>query len=209
MNFMNCWYFTAQDPYFNDRMNNNSLKNKLYSFFKKCSWSYRLQNTHYFRSRCDELNTLKPRQNGRHFAEDTFKCVFLDKNILISINISLKCVPKGPINNIPAQIPIIAWRRPGDKPLSEPMMVSSLTYICVTRAHWIERTNPWAIRTVIWCNVIIFALRYTSFNGLLCAVRSSQVVEIGNNIFQSVPICINSLITKCKNNVSQCKYIWL
>ena len=28
-------------------------------------------------------------------------------------------------------------RRPGDKPLSEPMMVSLLTHICVTRPRWV------------------------------------------------------------------------
>ena len=33
-----------------------------------------------------------------------------------------KFVPKGPINNIQAWFHIIAWRRPGDKPLSELMM---------------------------------------------------------------------------------------
>ena len=36
---------------------------------------------------------------------------------------SLKFFPKGPINNIPALVQIMAWRWPGDKPLSEPMMV--------------------------------------------------------------------------------------
>ena len=36
--------------------------------------------------------------------------------------ISLKFVPKGPINNIPALVQIMAWRQTGDKPLSEPMM---------------------------------------------------------------------------------------
>ena len=40
------------------------------------------------------------------------------------LNISLKFVPKGPINNIPAMVQRMAWRRPGGKPLSEPMMVS-------------------------------------------------------------------------------------
>ena len=42
-----------------------------------------------------------------------------------------------PINNIPALVQIMAWRRPGDKPLSEPMMVSLLTHICVTRPQWV------------------------------------------------------------------------
>ena len=46
---------------------------------------------------------------------------------------SLKFVAKGPINNIPALVQIMAWRRPGDKPLSEPMVVGLLTHICVTR----------------------------------------------------------------------------
>ena len=79
------------------------------------------------------INTLRPRQNGRHFADDTFKPIFLNTNIKISIKISLKLVPKVPINNIPALVQIMAWRRPGDKPLSEPMMVSLTTHICVTR----------------------------------------------------------------------------
>ena len=33
-----------------------------------------------------------------------FKCIFLNENILISIKISLKLVPKGRINNIPALV---------------------------------------------------------------------------------------------------------
>ena len=79
------------------------------------------------------LNTLRPRQNGRHFADDTFKYIFLNENVIIAARISLKFVPKGPINNIPALVQIMAWRRPGDKPLFEPMMVSLPTHICVTR----------------------------------------------------------------------------
>ena len=69
------------------------------------------------------VNTLRPRQNGRHFADDILRCIFLNENIWISIEISLKFFPKGPINNIPALVQIMAWRRPGDKPLSEPLVV--------------------------------------------------------------------------------------
>ena len=47
----------------------------------------------------------------------------------IPIKISVKVVPKGPINNIPALVLIMAWHRPGNKPLSEPMMVRLLIYI--------------------------------------------------------------------------------
>ena len=49
--------------------------------------------------------------------------MFLNENLWISIKIPLKFVPKGPINNIPALVQVIAWRRPGDKQLSDPMMV--------------------------------------------------------------------------------------
>ena len=84
------------------------------------------------------FNTMRPRQNGRHFADDTFKRIFMNENVRISINISLKFVPKGLINNTPASVQIMAWRRPGDKPLSEPMMVSLLTHICVTRPQWVN-----------------------------------------------------------------------
>ena len=79
------------------------------------------------------VNTLRPRQNGRHFPDDIFKCIFLNGIFNISIKISLKFVPKDPINNIPTLVQIMAWRRPGDKPLSEPMMVSLLTHLRVTR----------------------------------------------------------------------------
>ena len=67
-------------------------------------------------------NSLRPRQNKRHFADDVFKCNFLNEKDWIPIKISLKLVPKGPINNIPAFVQIMAWRRTGDRPLSEPMM---------------------------------------------------------------------------------------
>ena len=84
---------------------------------------------------------LRPRQNGRHFADDTFKHIFLNENVRISIKISLKFVPKVPIDNIPALVQIMAWRRPGDKPLSEPIMVSLLTHICVTRPQWVKKDH--------------------------------------------------------------------
>ena len=53
------------------------------------------------------INSLRPRQKGRHFADD-------HENICIPIKISLKFVPKGSINNIPALAQIMAWRRAGD-----------------------------------------------------------------------------------------------
>ena len=77
------------------------------------------------------INTLRPRQNGRHFPDDICEHIFLNEIIGIAIQILLRFVPKGPIINIAALVQIIAWRRPGDKPLSEPMMASLQTHICV------------------------------------------------------------------------------
>ena len=102
------------------------------------------------------LNTLRPRQNGRRFADDTFRCIFWNENVRISIKISLKFVPKGLINNNPALVQIMAWRLPGDKPLSEPMMVSLLTHLCVTRPQWVNRnknTQYDNMEQMIWKNI--------------------------------------------------------
>ena len=84
------------------------------------------------------LNTLRPRQNGRRLADNICERIFLNGNILISINISLNVVPRGQINNIPALVQIIAWRGTGDKLLSEPMLIILLTHICVTRPQWVK-----------------------------------------------------------------------
>ena len=89
------------------------------------------------------VNTLRPRQNGRHFADDIFKCIFLNVNVWMPIKISLKLFPQGPINNIPALVQIMAWRRPGDKPLSGPMRVRLPTRICVTRPQWVNKVLAW------------------------------------------------------------------
>ena len=75
------------------------------------------------------VNSLRPRQNGCLFADDLFKCIFLNENVWISIKISLKFVPKGPINNILVLVQIMAWRRPGDKALSESMIDYRRIYV--------------------------------------------------------------------------------
>ena len=97
------------------------------------------------------FNTLRPTRNRRHFADDIFKCIFVNENVWISINISLKFVPRGPINNIPALVQIMAWRRSGDKPLSEPMMDSLLTHKCVTRPQWVNQRCTYIVTQQIRC----------------------------------------------------------
>ena len=100
-----------------------------------------------------QINTLRPRQNGRHFADDVFKCIFLNENVWISLKISLKFVAKGLIDNFPPLVQIMAWRRPGDKPLSETMMVSLLTHTCVTRPQWVNSSEACKIQLVFASHV--------------------------------------------------------
>ena len=51
---------------------------------------------------------------------DILKCIFVNENYWIEIKISLKFVP-----NILALVQKMAWRRIGDKPLSEPKLTRS------------------------------------------------------------------------------------
>ena len=83
-------------------------------------------------------NTLRPKQNSRHFPDDIFKCIFFNENVWTRMTFALKFVPKCSVDNIPVLLQTMAWRRPGDKPLSEPIMVSLLTHICVTRPQWVN-----------------------------------------------------------------------
>ena len=119
------------------------------------------------------ISTLRPRQNGRHFANDTFKRIFVNENVRILIEISLTFVPKGPINNIPSLVYIMAWRRPGDKPLSEPMMVCLPTHICVTRPQWV---NEQALK--LWHGLMIASTWNYKFN---IVVASNERQGVSNH----------------------------
>ena len=86
------------------------------------------------------FNTLRP------FPNDVFESICWKEYVWIPIKISLKFVPKSPINNITALVQIMAWRWPGIKPLSEPMLFIRLpTHICVTRPQRVNKV----------CNVLV------------------------------------------------------
>ena len=76
---------------------------------------------------------------------------------------SLKFVPKGPINNTTALVQIKAWRRPGNKLFSEPIIVRLPTHICVTRPPWVNH--------IVWSQVFrqhfqFHFLAYCGISGL-------------------------------------------
>ena len=95
-----------------------------------------------WRPYCLGLNVLT--HWGRDKMAAIFQMIFSNglsgnENVWISIYVSLKFVPRGPINNITTLLQVMAWRRPGDKPLFEPMMVRLTTHICVTRPQWVKK----------------------------------------------------------------------
>ena len=71
---------------------------------------------------------------------------FLNEYVLIAtcIKVPLKFAHKGPINNIPALVQKMAWRRQGDKPLSEAVMVNWLMHIHVTWPQWVYKSIQYA-----------------------------------------------------------------
>ena len=135
------------------------------------------------------LNTLRPRQNGRHFADAIFKCIFLNEHAWMPIKIALKFVPQGPINNIPTLVQIMAWHRPGNKPLLWPMMVRLPMHICVTRPQWVNEketkslanamelkyiTSYMHILSILFCFVLLWfetSQIYPCPSGLLNTLR--------------------------------------
>ena len=124
------------------------------------------------------LNTLRLRQDGWRYS-DIFKCIFVYENVWVSIEILLKIVPQGPINNIPALVQIMALHQPDDKPLSEPMMVSLVTHICVTQwvkyGHLDMGSNELIVLPLIrhyWCLVEL------DFDACQCAYHYQSMLLI-------------------------------
>ena len=86
----------------------------------------------------NNINSSPPGQNGYHFTDNLFKLIFVNENVRISIWISLKFVPKGPIDNKSALVKVMAWCWTGGEPLPDQYCPSSLTDICSTRGRWVK-----------------------------------------------------------------------
>ena len=151
------------------------------------------------------LNTLRPKQNGRRFPDDIFKWIFLNENVWIPIKISLKFVPKGPINNIPALVQIMAWRRPGDKPLSEPMMVSLPTHICVARPQWVKQSQSHRDNLILERTIALCVLyRYLTSTRFL--IYGGRYIDVGTQkSAQTVYAVIIKYRLNVKNTSTTCK----
>ena len=88
------------------------LNENVIIFVKVNTFQYAICKVSAILFRPHNINKLKPRQNGCHFAEDIFK----NENFRILNKISLKYVPYGLIDNMASLVQIMAWRWTGDKP---------------------------------------------------------------------------------------------
>ena len=68
------------------------------------------------------LTHLPRGQNGHHFSDDIFICIFKNEKFAISIQISLMFISMGPFDNKSAFVQVMAWHQTGDKPLPKPML---------------------------------------------------------------------------------------
>ena len=117
-----------------------------------------------------------------HFLE--WKCLNFDWDFTYR-----KFVPKGPINNISALVQIMAWHKLGDKPLSEPMMVSWLTHVCVTWPQWGKATTSKQIYIIFSCDQAALQMVFSVCLSVCPSVRPSVCPS---HLFDYVPIIVSS-----------------
>ena len=66
-----------------------------------------------------QVNSIPPGQNGCHFTDYIFKCIFINAKFFILLTIPLKIVPRGLIDNKSALVQAMACHWTDDNPLSE------------------------------------------------------------------------------------------
>ena len=125
----------------NNRYNVKSKGPKNCVLVPYCDWSD-TEITTYISAQHIEAETKWPPFSGRHF-----QIHFRKENVWMSIQMSLKFLPKVPINNIPALFQIMAWSLPGVKPLFGTMTVRLATHVCVSRPQCVKMK----IKSILLC----------------------------------------------------------
>ena len=83
---------------------------------------------HRSHSRAPIVHTAVPRENNEH------GCVYLRCRAV--------CKLPGCVEGHPwTLVDTMAWRPTGDKPSPEPMIITLLTHVCVTRPQWLKTAN--------------------------------------------------------------------
>ena len=137
-----------------------------------CSWWDKHTKSEVTMAVGNIINTLRPRQNCRHFADGNFKCIFLSKNYEFRLKFHWLLFLRVQITLF--QNRIMTWRRPGYKPLSETIMVRLPTHICVTRPQWFNtlkldlighqfaNASTWNQNAILWFQLHWILVSYVS-----------------------------------------------
>ena len=117
----------------------------------------------------------------------------------------------------------MAWRRPGDKPLCEPMMVRLPTHICVARPQWVDYVPASCISVSPitcgqWCGRkpdiscgdgrSLLAVKLPLSTGILPVSRDTDISESSGGRFKNTYELLNLRALKIsklhKNHILQC-----
>ena len=116
-------------------------------------------------------------------AVDIFKCIFLNENDRILIQISLKLVARISNDNKPALVQVMAWRWTGDKSLPVSMMIQSLMHICSTTFHHkCQNANVTKLTTSIICCY----LKIKTDEHELCTIRWNNSRNISYQVITKI-----------------------
>ena len=129
------------------------------------------------------INILIPRQNRHHFADNIYKCIFLNENVWSSLKISLKSVPKFVIK-IPSLVRIMACYRPGDKPLSKSLWLVYWPVDDIKNNAWVTVNNDFLVTSGVICQW--FSRVFT--NGTRLWRHGDSTIALGNrNVTTACP----------------------
>ena len=105
-----------------------------------------------------------------HEPDNIFRWIFTNKKFCTLIKISLIFVSKGPIDNNPALVKIMAWRRIGDKPLSEPMLTWSTDAYMRHYGRWVKEHFVLTM-TSQWDSILYCFTHNLQFVGICCLFK--------------------------------------
>ena len=139
---------------------------------------------------CTCVNTLRPRQNGRHYLDNFWNG--FSYNLWISIKISLNFVHEGPINNIPALVQIMAWRRLGDRYMILITKSQWSTHVELGPV-WLDQIQIWILKSGSWNHGVVIKQNVKSESGFL---KTNAKSESSFYLMSEFINCIHTNFTK-------------
>ena len=145
------------------------------------------------------LNTLRPKQNGRHFPDNILRWIFLHEYVWILIKISSKVVPRCPIYNIPALVQIMTWCRSGtshylnqwcldDRRIYAPPGLNKLKYAYYVNIPYCNRNLPKSSATGTTLNISVVRLRDGKTIGVSYYTAPKSVIRHGKCLYNMTTV---------------------